>query len=201
MILSLNNINNNCYQVNLDPTSFWGNLIKKCRNLRFLRRPDGDGRNRSDDLERKKCHQDVRCFDRKYGRKRRGESVEQHNDSRYQGDRQHYGRGREKNSVVRGRSSERGHSRERSRDQFSGKEREDRLDHRGHHKEVCFVSLNTSNLNSLVKLFSFTGFRILSSSVFYAIILSLRDYMFHFMKSERWSATLFLTLLERLETV
>uniref|UniRef100_A0A0R3RV26 SMAP domain-containing protein n=1 Tax=Elaeophora elaphi TaxID=1147741 RepID=A0A0R3RV26_9BILA len=94
------------------------------------KRVDGDDdKNRSDDMVRKRYLEDDRFNDRKYNRKKSGRSVERHSDSRHRIDRR-YDRGRETDSVVQERSSGRGHSRERSRDQYSSKERED---HRGHH--------------------------------------------------------------------
>lgn len=108
------------------------------RNLIFCRRSDDDGKNRSDDTVRK----DDRFCDRKHDRKKRGRSAERHSDSRYRDDR-HCDRGRETDSVIRERSSGLSHSRERSRDQYSSREREDRSDHRGHHhKEVSFVAIS-----------------------------------------------------------
>ncbi|EFO27927.1 hypothetical protein LOAG_00564 [Loa loa] len=98
------------------------------------KRSDDVDKDRSDDLVRKKCHEDDRLCDRKYNRKRRGRSVERHGDSRHRGDR-HYDHGRETDSVFRERSSELTHSRERSRDQYSSREREDRSGLRGHNKE------------------------------------------------------------------
>lgn len=89
-------------------------------------------------MERKKCYENNRFNDRKDGRKGRGRSVERHSNSRYRIDRNH-NRGRETDSVTQERSSGLGHSRERSRDQYSSKERED---HRGHHKEVSFVAVS-----------------------------------------------------------
>ncbi|OZC09493.1 hypothetical protein X798_03450 [Onchocerca flexuosa] len=116
------------------------------------RSDDDDDKNRSNDIVRKKCHDDDRFCDWKHGRERRGRSMERHSDNRHRSDK--HGHGREVDSVVQGRSSGCGHSRERSRDRYSNKEKEDRPVHRGH----------------------------------------------YYKESERRIATLFLTLLERLET-
>lgn len=90
-------------------------------------------------MVRKKCYEVDRLNDPKYDRKRRGRSAERHSDSRHRIDR-HYDRGRETDSVIQERSSGVGYSRERSRDRYSSKDRED---HRGHHhKEVFFVAVS-----------------------------------------------------------
>uniref|UniRef100_A0A915Q118 Small acidic protein-like domain-containing protein n=1 Tax=Setaria digitata TaxID=48799 RepID=A0A915Q118_9BILA len=96
------------------------------------RSDEEDDREKSDNVIRKKCYEDDRSHDRKYGREKRGRSVERHSDSRHRGDK-HHDRGRGPDSIVRERSSELGYSRDRSRDQYSNKEREDRVDRRGHH--------------------------------------------------------------------
>ncbi|KAL4002736.1 Small acidic family protein [Acanthocheilonema viteae] len=105
---------------------------KQSQQKQKKRTDNEDDKIRSDDTVRKKCHEDERFNDRKYDRKRRGRSVERHSDSRHRIDR-HYDHGRETDSVIQERSSGPGHSRERSRDQYSSKEGED---HRSHyHKE------------------------------------------------------------------
>ncbi|CAG9534581.1 unnamed protein product [Cercopithifilaria johnstoni] len=113
---------------------------KQSQQKQKKRADDDDDNNGSDDTARKKCHEDDRLNDRKYGRKRRGRSVERHNDSRHRIDR-HYDRGRETDSVIRERSSGLGHSRERSRDRCSSKEREDR----GHHHKESDSKQHRSN--------------------------------------------------------
>lgn len=116
----------------------------------FCRRSDEDeDKNRSDDIVRKKCHDDDRFCDWKYGRERRGRSMERYSDNRHRSDK--HGHGREVDSVVQGRSSGRGQSRERSRDRYSNKEKE----HRSHYyKEVSFVAV--SKYASKLNLISFS---------------------------------------------
>ncbi|VDO34111.1 unnamed protein product [Onchocerca flexuosa] len=107
------------------------------------RSDDDDDKNRSNDIVRKKCHDDDRFCDWKHGRERRGRSMERHSDNRHRSDK--HGHGREVDSVVQGRSSGCGHSRERSRDRYSNKEKEDRPVHRGHYYKESGSKQHRSN--------------------------------------------------------
>uniref|UniRef100_A0AAF5PPV7 Small acidic protein-like domain-containing protein n=2 Tax=Wuchereria bancrofti TaxID=6293 RepID=A0AAF5PPV7_WUCBA len=110
------------------------------QSQQMQKRSDDDDVERSDNLGRK--NEDDWFCDRKYGRKRR--SVEQHSDSRHRSDR-HYDRGRETDLIIRERSSELSYSRERSRDQYSSKEREVRYNHRGRHHNESDSKQHRSN--------------------------------------------------------
>ncbi|VIO91286.1 Uncharacterized protein BM_BM7364 [Brugia malayi] len=110
------------------------------QSQQMQKRSDDDDMERSDNLGRK--NEDGWFCDRKYGRKRR--SMERHSDSRHRSDR-HYDRGRETDSIIREHSSELSYSRERSRNQYSSKEREVQYDHRGRHYSESDSKQHRSN--------------------------------------------------------